>query len=285
MKKLKALGAMLVAATLMLGSFSVVLADEQEFADLNVTSRAFYNIRGAHIGYYPVIEGFSDLNDTILRNVEAAYRLASDNTFTASAGPTNVFEVRFTVTDEGQFARIVVTYAFQQTQHRMHPYERSDNYFVDKELGTRITWAEFEAGVAAAAAEEEVEEEDVVEDEVEDHGFTFFADDVIETVDAEEDADDEVGPIMVPLRLHAEALGYTVSWDDETSSVILTRDDLEFTVTVGVNQYYVDGELIALELAPVNQDGSVFVPISFFIQSLGADFTIDANGNIVIAEG
>jgi len=283
MKKLKALGAMLVAATLMLGSFSVVLADEQEFADLDVTSRAFYNLRGAHIGYYPVIEGFSDLNETILRNVEAAYRLAADQTFTASAGPTNVFEVRYSVTDYGQFARIVVTYSFQLTQHRMHPYERSDNYFVDKESGSRITWAEFEAGVAsAAAAEEEDEEEDVVEDDDDDDVFIILEDD---DIDVDDDVEEDVEPIMVPLRFHAEALGYSVAWDGDTNSVILTRDDDEFTVTVGVNQFYVDGELIALELAPVNQDGSVFVPISFFVRSLGADFTVDANGNIVIAEG
>jgi len=285
MKKLKALGAMLVAATLMIGSFSVVLADEQEFADLNVTSRAFYNIRGAHIGYYPIVEGFSELNETILRNVEAAYRLAADNAFTASIGPTNVFEVSFTARNYGQFARVDVTYSFQLTQHRMHPYDRTDSYFVDKDLGTRITWAQFEAGVAAAAAAaeeaEEEEEEEVVEDVV-DHGFTFIPD-VVDVTEVEEV--EEVEPIMVPLRFHAEALGYSVSWNDETSSVVLTRDGAEFSVTVGVNQYLVDGELIALELAPVNQDGSVFVPISFFVQSLGADFTVDANGNIVIAEG
>jgi len=283
MKKLKALGAMLVAATLMLGSFSVVLANEQEFADLNVTSRAFYNIRGAHIGYYPVIEGFTELNGTILRNVEAAYRLAADNAFTASIGPTNVFEVSFTVANYGQFARVDVTYSYQLTQHRMHPYDRTDSYFVDKVLGTRITWAQFEAGVAAAAEEAEEEEEEVVQDVVIDHGFTFIPE-VVDVIEVEV-VEDEVEPIMVPLRFHAEALGYSVSWDDETSSVILTRDGVEFSVTVGVNQYLVDGELIALELAPVNQDGSVFVPISFFVQSLGADFTVDADGNIVIAEG
>jgi len=292
MKKLKVLGALLVAATVALGSFSVVLADGT-FDDLEVSTRNFFNIRGAYVGTFPVIEGFDDLNERILRDLEAAFDLATDSFFTTSIGPTNVFNVSFEVTDHGQFGRIEVTYIYHLTAHRMAGFTESRTYFVDKELGEEITEAEFDAGIAAAeaAAEEAAAEEAAAEEEPE---VVEEIEPEIEIIDELNEDDDDIEEInddaveeeviMVPIRLHAEALGYEVDWDGDTRSVILTRGEDTFTITVDVNQYPVGGDIVALELAPVNQNGSVFVPVSFFVQVLGAEFSVDAAGNVSFSD-
>lgn len=285
MKKLKALGALLVATTLALGSFSVVLADENVFDDLDVTARAFYNLRGAHIGVYPVIAGFDDLNEKILRDVEYAFELATDRNFTTTAGPTNAFDVSFETEDDGQFAKVVVTYSYQLTAHRMAAFDDSKTYFVDKELGEEISEEDYKAGIAAAAAEAEKEEDETEEDEV----VTDDENTEPEENEIDDDDDPDQEPVnfegvTVPIRFHSEALGYEVGWDDETKSVILSRGEAFYTITVGLNAYPLDDELVELELAPVNQDGSVFVPVSFFTQILGAEASVDEDGNIIIFE-
>ena len=260
MKKLKALSALLVAAVLTLGSLSVVFAEEKAYVDLEVTAKSFYNLRYAEIGTYPVITGYKDLNAEILKDLEEAFELATDKFFMDSMSSSNVFAVSYAVTNENQFAKIDVTYAYQLTAIKMGPFQVVKTYFVDKALAKGITKAEYDAGIEAQKAKPE--EDEAAEDK---------SDDKVEEV------------ILVPIRSYAEGLGYTVGWDNETKTVILTKGDARITVKVGVNEYLVDNQIVQLEVAPTNQNGSVYVPVSFFVKSLGAVFSVDTEGNIVIS--
>ena len=264
MRKAHVLAALLLAATLSFSCLGIAIAAEEEkaaaveteakvYADLEVTTKRFYNLRYADLGGYPVIKGYDDLNAKILKDLETAFALATDKSFTDTA---NVFSVKYEVKNDGQFAKIDVTYKYELTAGKMLPYLEIRMYYVDKELGKEITADAYKEGIEAAA--EEKKEADVVEDE-----------NVNEI-------------IMVPIRLYAVPLGYAVSWDGATKSVILTKDNARFTVTVGLNEYLVDNKIVSLESAPVNQSDSVYVPVSFFTKVLGASYSIDVNGNIVI---
>ena len=248
MKKLKALSALLVAAVLTLGSLGVVFAEEKAYVDLEVTAKSFYNLRYAEVGTYPVIAGYNDLNAKIFKDLEEAFELATDKFFTDSIASSNVFAVSYAVANENQFAKIDVTYAYQLTAIKMEPFQVIRTYFVDKALAKEITKAEYDAGIEAQKAEPK-EDKAAADDK---------SDDKVEEV------------ILVPIRSYAEGLGYTVGWDNQTKTVILTKGDARITVKVGVNEYLVDNQIVPLEVAPTNQNGSVYVPVSFFVKSLGA---------------
>jgi len=276
MKKVKALAALLVAATLALGSISVVIAEEaaaggvavseeaKVYDDLKVTGKNFYNLRYALLGTYPVIAGYDDLNAKIFKNLEDAFALATDKYFTDSA---NIFSVSYKVTENGQFAKIEVTYNYQLTAIKMTDFKEVKTYFVDKELAKEISESDYNTGITPV--------EDAKTDEA-----AAVSEAVAETAEA---AQEDKEPRMIPVRLHAEKLGFTVNWDDSTKSVILTLGELRYTVTVDKNEYIIDNKIAQLELAPVNQNGSVYVPVSFFEKVIGAEYIVDEQGVEVIA--
>jgi hypothetical protein len=272
------MAALLIAVALSLGSFSIVFAKEvaadttaeakvaepKVYENLTVTEKSFYNLRYAEIGKYPVVSGYDDLNAKIFKDVEDAYALATDRTFTDTV---NVLKINYTVVNSGQFAKIEVTYKYELTALKMENFDEVKTYYIDKELKEEITKEAYNTGIKPA--EETAEAEKAVETAVPE-----------ESAQAGESTVEE--PVLVPIRTHAENLGYTVSWEGATNSVILTKDDARFSVTVGKNEYLVDSQIAPLEEPPTNQNGTVYVPVSFFVKVLGAEYSVDTDGNIVI---
>lgn len=76
---------------------------------------------------------------------------------------------------------------------------------------------------------------------------------------------------MIPLKPVAEALGFTVRFNEETGVMTLGN---AHTVTVG-EDYYVVGRMapIGLGAAPVYVNNTVYVPIQYFTDVLGVDST------------
>ena len=288
MKKVRALSALLLAATLTLGSLSIVFADDTaadavttvaaatQYDNLDVTATHFYNLRYADLGTYPVINGgYKDLNTQILNDLEQAFALATDKSFTSS---DNVFSVSYTVTDSGQFAKIDVTYNYQLTAGAILPYSVTNTYYADKASAQAVTADDYTAGIAPADAEASDETDNSAEAPAASDNAAAAAEDN----GAAAAVDNSNSITMVPIRQYAEPLGYTLTWDGDTKSVILTKDDARFTVTVDVNEYLVDNQMVPLESAPTNQNGSVYVPVTFFTKVLGASYSVDESGNIVI---
>ena len=76
---------------------------------------------------------------------------------------------------------------------------------------------------------------------------------------------------MVPLRAIFEALGATVSWDDETATAKATRNGKSVSVTIGSNLAIVDGESVTIDQSASLLNGRTMVPLRFVSEAFGAD--------------
>lgn len=101
-------------------------------------------------------------------------------------------------------------------------------------------------------------------------------------------ADD--GVYMVPLRLIAEQLGYTVAWDSVTGAITVDDDYIQKAVLYGGSTAVsFEGHLqvinmsrdVEMERAAVILDGVTYVPLSFFTEFFN-DTAVDGN-TIVVA--
>ena len=84
------------------------------------------------------------------------------------------------------------------------------------------------------------------------------------------------GGLMLPLRTAAEALGYTVTWDNGTT--VLEKDGVKASVTIGeaavsVTRTGADGkteeETVALHAAPYMAGGVTYAPAELFVPLVG----------------
>ena len=91
--------------------------------------------------------------------------------------------------------------------------------------------------------------------------------------------------IMLPLRSVAEKLGFKVEWDGETQSVSLDNGEVNTKIRIGEDSYYMASSKAigmsaptALGAAPVNKNGTTFVPAEMFnILNCGEAFTVENN--------
>lgn len=81
--------------------------------------------------------------------------------------------------------------------------------------------------------------------------------------------------VMVPFRAVFESLGLTVGWDPSTKSVTGTSNGLAITLTVGSNRASVNNVVSKLLVAPVQNGGTVYVPLRFIGEATGGDVKWD----------
>lgn len=85
------------------------------------------------------------------------------------------------------------------------------------------------------------------------------------------------GVTMVPLRLVAEALGFSVTWNPETEAIDLSKGNQFTSVTIGENAYFRNRMAKSpLSAAPVATEGRTLVPVEFFNVILQQGFMIDS---------
>ena len=87
---------------------------------------------------------------------------------------------------------------------------------------------------------------------------------------------------MIPLRLVGEALGYKVSWNQDTKSAELTRGAQWTSVTIGQDSYNFAKMLIKLGMAPVLIESKTYVPLSFIEEVIQANLELFENGDIKV---
>ena len=88
------------------------------------------------------------------------------------------------------------------------------------------------------------------------------------------------GRVMVPVRAIAEALGFKVTWDDETRMVIIGNI---ITFAPGKDYYtYARMAPISLGVAPELKDGRTYVPLSLFTEVARFNNAYIFEGQIVI---
>lgn len=86
--------------------------------------------------------------------------------------------------------------------------------------------------------------------------------------------------VMIPLRAVAEALGYNVTWDNETQTVMLNNI---ITLSIGKDYYtYARTAPITLGVAPTLVQGRTYVPIEFFTDVLRIKNVRVVDGRVLI---
>ena len=80
---------------------------------------------------------------------------------------------------------------------------------------------------------------------------------------------------MVPFRAIFEALGCTVSWDDENQTAMGVRNGLKIELPIGSTTAKVGGKGKTLDQPAVLKDGRTLVPLRFVSEALGAQVKWD----------
>lgn len=89
---------------------------------------------------------------------------------------------------------------------------------------------------------------------------------------------------LVPVRSIAGKLGGQVTFDKKSKQVMLTFGKTEIVMQVGKTECYVNGKRYSLPIAPQQKgnNGTVFVPIRWLCETLGAKVDFLPNGKIKI---
>ena len=75
---------------------------------------------------------------------------------------------------------------------------------------------------------------------------------------------------MIPMRRIFEALGAEVKWDNDTGTVIVTKDDVDIIMKIGNNVISVNGKEITLDVPPQFVNSRTLIPVRAVAESLDA---------------
>ncbi len=76
---------------------------------------------------------------------------------------------------------------------------------------------------------------------------------------------------MLPARFVAEALGATVTWNEETRKVTITKDELVIIITIDSDKATVNGEEVTLDSPAFIENDRTYTPVRFVAEALGAN--------------
>lgn len=74
---------------------------------------------------------------------------------------------------------------------------------------------------------------------------------------------------MAPVRAISEAFDATVSWDDNTKTVYISKDKTNISLSIGSNKIIVDGETKTISCAAEIVNGTTFIPLRAVTEVLG----------------
>ncbi len=87
---------------------------------------------------------------------------------------------------------------------------------------------------------------------------------IVEGAEIETVMNQENQTVMIPLRLTAEKLSYTLAWNGEEQSVLLTKGEASAKLKIGDNIYIANHKIpYILEAPPVIINDYTYVPVSF----------------------
>lgn len=88
--------------------------------------------------------------------------------------------------------------------------------------------------------------------------------------------------ILVPLRGIAEALDFTVTWDQTSNRAVCTKDGTQIAVEIGTANAWVDGEARPQDVASLAQQNRTYVPLRFFSEAFGLNVDWDGGHNTAV---
>ena len=92
------------------------------------------------------------------------------------------------------------------------------------------------------------------------------------------------GTVLVPLRAIAEKVGGDVTWDDETYTVTITKDNTVIVIAPGSMTAEVNGVSVEMSLPATVTCGRTYVPLQFLAEALGLETELDSDNETVDIE-
>lgn len=89
------------------------------------------------------------------------------------------------------------------------------------------------------------------------------------------------GVILVPLRAIAEEFNREVSWNEETHTVIINKDDTVIELTPNGTTALVNGNPVEISLPADVTCGRTYVPLRFLADVLNVNVTLDEENEII----
>ncbi|MBE7043526.1 MAG: copper amine oxidase N-terminal domain-containing protein [Ruminococcaceae bacterium] len=89
---------------------------------------------------------------------------------------------------------------------------------------------------------------------------------------------------LVPIRFISESLGAEVTWDPETSSVIITQEDTTIEMQLGKKEYTVNGEVKEMDAEATIIRDRTMVPLRVISETFGKNVFWDPKGLIIISD-
>jgi len=86
---------------------------------------------------------------------------------------------------------------------------------------------------------------------------------------------------FVPLKSLADAMGYTLSWDQKSKIAKLVRPEREVTFTAGTVKSKVDETVVTLTKSPRIIKGSVYVPLVSAVSALGGKAGLNKTDGVI----
>jgi len=264
---MKRLMALFLAAALVFGSTVVVTAEQAEITNvpLRTTTRQFTGTGGEILGTFPAFTGNTALSQRIENLVHDTYRDIVHFYQLSIVLFAHITIFDFTIEETLTTARVEIT----SIDSNFNPVVITALY-INKATNAEITPA---VRAEMVAAEEAADEEDENGEEADENGEVAVA------VEGEVEVDLPVATPMSPLRAHAEAAGFTVLWED--GAVTVYNEELSLLIVTGSDVAVLtdaDGEeyTFTLAAAPVNIDGTLYVPTALLVEVLGIDLTAPA---------
>ncbi|MCI5604151.1 MAG: stalk domain-containing protein, partial [Clostridia bacterium] len=89
---------------------------------------------------------------------------------------------------------------------------------------------------------------------------------------------------LIPLRAVAESLDADVSWDDETRTITITKNDTTIVMQVDSQTALINGEEYELAAVPEINNGRTMVPLRFIMEAMKSTVEWDDESRTVIIE-
>jgi hypothetical protein len=89
------------------------------------------------------------------------------------------------------------------------------------------------------------------------------------------------GFTMVPVAAIAAQLGAEITWDSETQTVSIVKDNVTIELTANSQTVNIDGTAVELEISPEISCGRTYVPLRFLAEAFDLAVTWDSENEII----
>jgi hypothetical protein len=79
------------------------------------------------------------------------------------------------------------------------------------------------------------------------------------------------GRTLVPVRVISEALGMNVNWNNDSQTVMITKDQTHIQLMINNSRAIVNDKMVTLDQPPIVINGRTLVPLRFISESLGSN--------------